>query len=62
MIPRWLLLAVELKKRIAEMPLPEKEKLRLIEILDTAEEESRENLDLLDKLIARIKHGADNEY
>jgi len=57
-----LLLAVELKRRIAEISLPEKEKLRLLEILDAIEEESRENLDLLTKLVTRVKHGADDEY
>lgn len=34
-----LVLAVEIKKRIAESSLPEKEKLRLNEILDVTEED-----------------------
>lgn len=51
-----------LKRKTAESPLAEKDKPRLIEILETIESDSKEHVVVLSEMIARVEGSGEHEF
>ncbi len=51
-----------LKRKTAGSPLAEKDKSRLIEILETIESDSNEHVVVLSEMIARVEGSGKNEF